>query len=167
MFICTVRAQTVRFAGVLCLALAILFGVAVIADAGAAIVPPEETVETVSFSRVKTDEDRLKLLTDLGWKTSGNIFKAEWLRFWFPKDLPETFDRVLLGYNEIQKDQGLDLTRYRKKKVTRYTYEITNYPDYEGRVYANLIVWRGRVIAGDISSADPMGFVRGLEADPG
>lgn len=161
MFICTVRAQTVRFAGVLCLALAILFGVAVIADAGAAIVPPEETVETVSFSRVKTDEDRLKLLTDLGWKTTGEVVEEENFT------LPETFDRVLLGYNEIQKDQGLDLTRYRKKKVTRYTYEITNYPDYEGRVYANLIVWRGRVIAGDISSADPMGFVRGLEADPG
>lgn len=161
MFICTVRAQTVRFAGVLCLALAILFGVAVIADAGAAIVPPEETVETVSFSRVKTDEDRLKLLTDLGWKTTGEVVEEECFT------LPETFDRVLLGYNEIQKDQGLDLTRYRKKKVTRYTYEITNYPDYEGRVYANLIVWRGRVIAGDISSADPMGFVRGLEADPG
>ena len=161
MFICTVRAQTVRFAGVLCLALAILFGVAVIADAGAAIVPPEETVETVSFSRVKTDEDRLKLLTDLGWKTTGEVVEEESFT------LPETFDRVLLGYNEIQKDQWLDLTRYRKKKVTRYTYEITNYPDYEGRVYANLIVWRGRVIAGDISSADPMGFVRGLEADPG
>ncbi len=161
MFICTVRAQTVRFAAVLCLALAILFGVAVIADAGVATVPPEETVETVSFSRVKTDEDRLKLLTDLGWKTTGEVVEEE--RF----TLPETFDRVLLGYNEIQKDQGLDLTRYRKKKVTRYTYEITNYPDYEGRVYANLIVWRGRVIAGDISSADPMGFVRGLEADPG
>lgn len=161
MFICTVRAQTVRFAGVLCLALAILFGVAVIADAGAAIVPPEETVETVSFSRVKTDEDRLKLLTDLGWKTTGEVVEEESFT------MPETFDRVLLGYNEIQKDQGLDLTRYRKKKVTRYTYEITNYPDYEGRVYANLIVWRGRVIAGDISSADPMGFVRGLEADPG
>lgn len=161
MFICTVRAQTVRFAGVLCIALAILFGVAVIADAGAAIVPPEETVETVSFSRVKTDEDRLKLLTDLGWKTTGEVVEEESFT------LPETFDRVLLGYNEIQKDQGLDLTRYRKKKVTRYTYEITNYPDYEGRVYANLIVWRGRVIAGDISSADPMGFVRGLEADPG
>ena len=161
MFICTVRAQTVRFAGVLCLALAILFGVAVIADAGAAIVPPEETVETVSFSSVKTDEHRLKLLTDLGWKTTGEVVEEESFT------LPETFDRVLLGYNEIQKDQGLDLTRYRKKKVTRYTYEITNYPDYEVRVYANLIVWRGRVIAGDISSADPMGFVRGLEADPG
>ena len=59
MFICTVRAQTVRFAGVLCLALALLFGVAVVADAGAGALPGEVAVVTVSFSRDKTDEDRL------------------------------------------------------------------------------------------------------------
>ena len=66
------------------------------------------------------------------------------------------------GYNEIQKTQGLDLSRYRKKKVTRYTYEVTNYPDYAGTVYANLIVYRGRIVAADLSSADPSGFVRGV-----
>ena len=91
MFICTVRAQTVRFAGVLCLALALLFGVAVAADAGAAALPGGEAVETVSFSRVKTDEDRLKLLSDLGWKTTGEVVEEESFT------LPETFDRVLLG----------------------------------------------------------------------
>ena len=46
--------------------------------------------------------------------------------------------------------------------MTRYTYEVTNFPDYDGKVYANMIVYRGKIIAGDISSADPMGFVRGL-----
>ena len=76
--------------------------------------------------------------------------------------MPEEFDRVMQGYNEIQKTQGLDLSRYRKKKVTRYTYEVTNYPDYEGTVYANLIVYRGRIIAADLSSADPLGFVTGV-----
>lgn len=161
MFICTVRAQTVRFAGVLCLALAVLFTLAVMADAGELAARSDDAVETAGYARVKTDEARLQLLSELGWQTTGEVVEEESFT------LPETFDRVLLGYNEIQKDQGLDLTRYRKKKVTRYTYEVTNYPNYEGRVYANLIVWRGRVIAGDISSADPMGFVQGLEQDRG
>lgn len=161
MFICTVRAQTVRFAGVLCLALAVLFTLAVMADAGELAARSDDAVETAGYARVKTDEARLQLLSELGWQTTGEVVEEENFT------LPETFDRVLLGYNEIQKDQGLDLTRYRKKKVTRYTYEVTNYPNYEGRVYANLIVWRGRVIAGDISSADPMGFVQGLEQDRG
>lgn len=161
MFICTVRAQTVRLAAVLCLALALLFGVAVATDAGLVAQGEEAVVETISYGRVKTEEDRLKFLGELGWQTTGQVVEQESFT------LPDTFDRVLLGYNEIQKDQGLDLTRYRKKKVTRYTYEVTNYPDYEGKVYANLIVWRGRIVAGDISSADPMGFVQGLEQTKG
>lgn len=157
MFICTVRAGTLRLAGVLCLALVLLFGVAVAADSGVVYNPPAEVaVETASYARVKTDSDRLKFLAEIGWQTTGEVVEEESFT------LPETFDRVLLGYNEIQKDQGFDLSRYRKKKVTRYTYEVTNFPDYDGKVYANMIVYRGKIIAGDISSADPMGFVRGL-----
>lgn len=34
----------------------------------------------------------------------GNIFKAEWLRFWLPKDLPEKFDHVLLSWDMTFKD---------------------------------------------------------------
>ena len=77
--------------------------------------------------------------------------------------MPENFDRVILGYNELQKKQGLDLSRYKKKKVTRYTYEVTNYPEYEGKVYANLMIYKNKVISADICSADPDGFVHGLK----
>ncbi len=155
MFICTVRAGTVRLMAMVCVAVVLLIGVAVISDAGG--VAPEDAVETISYSGMRTDSDRLAFLESLGWKTTGSVVDEESFT------LPENFDRVLLGYNEIQRDQGLDLTRYRKKKVTRYTYEITNYEGYEGKVYANLIVYRNKVVAGDISSADPMGFVAGLE----
>ncbi len=155
MFIYTVRAGTVRLAALVCVAVVLLFGVAIAADAGAAVTE-EAVVETISYSGIRTDEDRLSFLASLGWQTTGQVVDEESFT------LPETFDRVLLGYNEIQKEAGLDLSRYRKKKVTRYTYEITNYPDYDGRVYANLIVCRNKIVAGDISSADPAGFVRGL-----
>ena len=58
----------------------------------------------------------------------------------------------------MQKKQGLDLSKYAKKRVTRYTYTVTNY-DSDGAVFANLFVYRGKIIACDISSADPKGFV--------
>ena len=78
--------------------------------------------------------------------------------------IPEKFDKVYAGYNEIQKAQGLDLSKYRRKTVMRYTYEVKNYDGYNGgRVLANVIVYRGRVIGGDICSADPQGFVHGFE----
>ena len=160
MFIVTVRAQTVRLAALLCVAVTLFLGIAVFRDAGGMdtlAAQQGEAVETVSYVKLRTDEERLKFLASLGWQTTGEVVDEQSFV------LPETFDRVLSGYNEIQKDQGLDLSRYRKKRVTRYTYEITNYEGYEGKVYANLIVFRNRVIAGDISSADPMGFVSGLE----
>ena len=72
--------------------------------------------------------------------------------------MPDNFDRVILGYNELQKKQGLDLSKYAKKKVTRYAYKVTNY-DSEGEVYANLFIHRGKIIACDLSSVSPDGFV--------
>ena len=159
MFICLVKAQTVKLAAILCVALSLFLGLAMYADAGGTLMTTQEVaaVETISYGKIRTDEERLNFLTSLGWQTTGEIIEEETFV------LPETFDRVLLGYNEIQKDQGLDLSRYRKKKVTRYTYQVTNYEGYEGTVYANLIMYRNRIIAADISSADPLGFVSPLE----
>ena len=77
--------------------------------------------------------------------------------------LPAEFDRVLAGYNEIQKQQGLDLSRYAKKTLTRYTYTVTNYEGYEGTVYINLLQHRDRIVGCDICSADPAGFVSPLK----
>ena len=38
-----------------------------------------------------------------------------------------------------------------------------NFPDYDGAVLANVLVYRGRVIGGDICTADVSGFVRGFD----
>ena len=57
----------------------------------------------------------------------------------------------------------MNLSGYKKKSVRRYTYVIENYPDYEGTVYANVLVYRGKVIGGDVCSADVDGFIHGFE----
>ena len=77
--------------------------------------------------------------------------------------IPAEFDKVFAGYNELQKAQGLDLSKYKKKTVTRYTFTVTNYDGYDGTVYANVLVYRNRVIGGDICSADVSGFIHGFE----
>ena len=68
----------------------------------------------------------------------------------------------MLSYNEFQRQMGLDLAKYKGKDVMRYTYEVTNYPEYEGRVYANVLIYRNKVIGGDICSADSKGFLQGF-----
>jgi hypothetical protein len=73
--------------------------------------------------------------------------------------VPENFDTVIAGYNELQRSQGLDISKYKNKKVTRYTYEIGSFGDYDGAVFVNLIIYKNTVVACDVSSADPHGFV--------
>ena len=73
--------------------------------------------------------------------------------------IPAEFDRVLSEYNLLQQKHGLDLSRYKRKRATRYTYEVTNYDAWDGPVYLTLLVCRNRVIGGDICSADVNGFV--------
>ena len=62
----------------------------------------------------------------------------------------------------MQMTQGLDLEKYKGKEVTRVTYEITNYPEAEGKVLANIILYKNRVIGGDICTTDVNGFIHGF-----
>ena len=69
-------------------------------------------------------------------------------------------------YNEIQKAQNLDLTPYAGKRAKRWTYNIKNYPGYEGdsgTVQANILVYEGAVIGGDICSTELDGFMQGFD----
>ena len=112
----------------------------------------------ISYDRIKTNEDRVKFLSQFGYEVSEDPIETVEIT------LPEKFDKVYAGYNELQKAQGLDLSKYRRKTVMRYTYEVKNYDGYNGgKVLANVIVYRGRVIGGDVCSADPQGFVHGFE----
>ncbi len=76
--------------------------------------------------------------------------------------IPEEFDELYNGYNDLQKAQGFDLSDYRGKVCTQYSYDLTNYPDAASPVRLNLVVYKGDVIGADISSMTLGGFVRGV-----
>ena len=153
MFVYSVKASTIRFFSVIVLTFLVLVGVLIFNTSG------ESSTMAMSggvdFSGVKTNEDRIAFIEQFGIKV-GESAKEE-VNF----RIPESFDRVISGYNEIQKSQGLDLERYKNKKVTRYTYEVKNYENRED-VYVNLVIYKGTVVACDLSSANPNGFVRPL-----
>lgn len=162
MFIYSMRASTVKFFGVLALSVVTLIVLI-------ALIPTYDTSaedafkdgETINYSGVKSNEDRIAFLAQFGWQVDPTaVDEAE-------ITVPSEFDRVMASYNELQKQQGLDLEKYRRKKVMRYTYMVTNYPDYTGVIYANIIVYRGKVIAGDICTADSSGFTHGLSGRDG
>ncbi len=153
MFVYSVRASTVRFFGVIVLTLAVLIGALVIGQSDAVAV---SAASGVDFGGIKTNDDRLAFISSCGIEISGDPKEEVTFR------IPDKLEGVLAGYNELQKSQGLDLSKYKNKKVTRYTYEIDGYGDYTGPVCVNLIVFRNKIIACDVSSADPSGFIEPL-----
>ncbi len=157
MFIFSLRASSIKFFAVLAVIAALFLGIVLSGDA----VFASSSSGEVDFTGIKTEEDRIAFIGKFGFTI--NPSSIETVDF----VMPENFDRVMLGYNEIQKSQGLDLSKYAKKKVTRYTYSVTNYKEEDGspsedEVLINLLVYRNRIIGCDISSANPEGFVKPL-----
>ncbi len=156
MFIYSLRASTIKFCAVICVSLAaIITLIAFVPAYGESITAGKET--KINYTGVKTNEDRIAFLSQFGWEVKSEPVETKEVT------IPAEFDKIFTGYNEIQKRQGLDLSDYKKKKVTRYTYEVTNYEGQDGTVYANVIIYRNRVIGGDICSADVTGFIHGFE----
>ena len=150
MFVYSVRASTVRFFAIVALTLTVLVGILAFgssADVSAAS-------GTVDFSGISTLEDRVGFISQFGLKADPSSEECEEFR------VPENFDRVIAGYNEIQRKQGLNIEKYKNKKVTRYTYTVSDYS--EGSAVVNLVVYKSTVIACDISSAEPGLFVHPL-----
>ena len=90
------------------------------------------TVEDVSaFSQI---------VRDMGYEVGDAPFETVELV------IPENFGSVYERYNNMLKEEGYDLTPYKGKKRTRYTYLI---PSLNAR--ANILVHNGKIIGGDIS----------------
>ncbi|MBQ3040876.1 MAG: DUF4830 domain-containing protein [Clostridia bacterium] len=158
MFIYSFKASTLKFFGVIGVAVIVLVALVFLIPTYSKDTTAEIALfnESISFDNVENASDGKRFLSQYGWEVEDT--PVEECEITVPKD----FDKVLSSYNEIQKQQGLDLTKYAKKTANRYTYKVTNYPNYDGTVYANIIIYKDKVIAGDICSADARGFIHTL-----
>ena len=106
---------------------------------------------------VADNDSRLQFLQDLGWEVTQTPTQSGQVRI--PKEANEVFDR----YNALQKSQGYDLSTYAGKNVMRYVYEISNYPGAKEPVYATLLVYKDKVIGGDVTDTAAKGQIRGFK----
>ena len=150
MFVYSIRSSTIRFFGFILLTLVLL--VLVVTLGGGDSVAASGDGVGINYGGIRSDEDRREFIESFGIRISSDAPEEESFK------MPDSFDRVILGYNELQKKQGLDLSKYERRRVTRYSYKVENYSSDED-VYANLFVYRGKIIACDLSSASPEGFV--------
>ena len=151
MFVYSLRAGTIKLVAIVCVALTVLITLIAFVPTYAIssqTAGADGDEKRYSYDKVKTAEDVISFLAQFGWQTDASPVEVKTVT------VPTEFDKVYAAYNELQKEG---------KDVTRYTFAITNYKNYEGTVYANVLVYRNRVIGGDVCSADVSGFVHGFE----
>ena len=110
---------------------------------------------------VTNNDARVSFLAGFGWDVTNSPTESSQVRI--PENTTEVFER----YNNLQKSQGYDLTRYAGKNVMRYVYKVNNFPNATEPVYATVLVYKGQVIGGDITDTAPGGKVQGFKMAKG
>ena len=106
-----------------------------------------------STEAVSTNDGRVNFLKGFGWDVAVSPVESSQVRI--PKETTEVFDR----YNALQKSQGYDLTQFAGKTVMRYVYKIKNYPGATEPVYATLLVYKDKIIGGDVTNTAAKGVI--------
>ena len=111
MFVCSVRASTVKLFGFMALTL-LLIGLAVFLGGGESVMAAADAT-LVDYSGMKTNEDRVAFIKSFGLEIEEVPEECAFT-------MPEDFDRVIAGYNELQKKICLkesNFKEYDKKLV--------------------------------------------------
>lgn len=95
----------------------------------------------------KTNAQRVYFIKALGLSPDDNNIKKKTVT------IPETFSDVYITYNNLQKKAGYDLSAYKGAAVVIFTYPVGKIKEGNNdEYYVNLMVYKGRIIGGDISS---------------
>lgn len=113
-------------------------------------------VVTITAKNIKTQEDKIAYITSLGWEIDEDDIQTKTVL------IPKEFNGAYEEYNQMQKDQGFNLEKYKGKKVDLTTFKVKNHPKAEDGVVANILVYKDRVIGGDICLERENGFIHGL-----
>ena len=152
MFVLTAKVSKTKLAAVAVFLLAVVVLIVMLCTGfGGA-----ETATTQSIAG-DTEDARLSFIAQYGWDVSTDNVQIR--QVVLPK---EESNEVFVRYNELQKSQGFDLTKYAGKNATQYVYEVLNAPDAEGPVHLTLLVCEGKIIGGDVTDTAPNGLMHGF-----
>ncbi len=121
-----------------------------------------ESQQTANMNELSLEaeshEDRMKFISQFGWEVDEEPVEVKEVI------IPTELSDVYIAYNDIQKKQGFDLTAFAEKRVKCWTYNVKNYEGYENQdcIHANILVYDGKVIGGDICSVRIDGFMHGF-----
>ncbi|MGI6498906.1 MAG: DUF4830 domain-containing protein [Oscillospiraceae bacterium] len=137
---------------------ALLFAVVFLSGLFVLLLRPGLDHETFRTSAtMDNNETRIEYLSQYGWEVNPKPLAEETIL------VPQDLETSCASYCALQRGQGFDLAQYAGKQIARYTYEIKNYPTGEAHVQANLLVYGGKVIGGDVCTTALDGWMHGLD----
>ncbi|MCL2081095.1 MAG: DUF4830 domain-containing protein [Oscillospiraceae bacterium] len=158
MFIFTAKLSKRKLAAAVIAAGALLIALILLLSLGKGSAKASATSsERPSNKHIESNEDRVQFLSGFGWEVDEQPLEFEEVL------IPAEFDSVFTGYNDLQKTQGYDLSKYKGRRVMRYAYNVKNYPNVTENVRVCILVYKNTVIGGDVCSATLDGFMHGLE----
>ena len=156
MFVYSVKAQSLKlYSSIIFSVLSVILVIALIPHGsihGDEAIQAGKIIEKKNFKNIQTAKDRIEFLKQYGWEVEAEARDVSQVT------IPVKFDPIYEKYNALQINEGLNLENYKGKTVKKYTYLVSNY-EYDGIVYANLLIYKDQVIGGDISSAAANGFI--------
>lgn len=158
MFIVSVKSSKLKEA-IAVFAIILFVVIAVLYFIGRGKPLPEKEENSISY-RAQTAQDCVSFLSQFGWEVEETPVESKEVT------IPDPLDKVYEHYNELQKQQSFDLTAYCGKTVQSLSYRVLNYPGYEENsdaIRANLLLFDGVVIGGDISNITLDGFMQPLD----
>ena len=148
MFVCTVKASSIKFFAAILVSALLLVGIVSVVPV--IDISGKTAVATLDYQNVSSIEEQIIFLTSLGYQVEPSpVFQNEVV-------IPEEFDSVYEEYNRIQNSQGLDLEKYKGKTVTRFSYLLVG---TEEPTYATMLIYRDKLIGGDITTMGENGKV--------
>ena len=153
MFICTMKFDKKKAVFYVIMAALIVVAVILLASTGNAKAAAPK--KHVSAGNLRSEKDRIAYLAENGWEAESPAVSEETVV------IPRSFSKVFENYNDLQKQQGFDLSQYCGMEVKLYTYRVADCELGEN-VLAVLYVYDNRVIGGDVHSTALDGFMRPL-----
>lgn len=90
---------------------------------------------------LSSDEEIVRYIKELGYEVEPESMISREIT------IPKKFDETYEKYNELQKEYGFDLSKYRGKKAMLYTWEIVNHPESQCALL-EIMIYKNKPIGG-------------------
>jgi hypothetical protein len=114
-------------------------------------------INHIDKNTYETNIDKVNYLNINGLNVVENPFIEEEIT------IPSKWNKTYEKYNEVQRRQGFNLSDYKGKKALRSVYAVKNYAGGKENVFAEVLVFDGKIIAGSVFEMTTNGFIEGIE----